>query len=100
MDMVPQKEPDKEHNFETDPIEALVEDGWVHADRTTLGADDGIGLAMIMALFAAEDVAHGSLEAVFTVNEEDGMTGAQASPPCPAAQREAADLLDRALTGS
>ncbi|MGD9711656.1 MAG: aminoacyl-histidine dipeptidase [Thermomicrobiales bacterium] len=81
MDMVPQKDPEKEHDFEMDPIEAVVEDGWVHADRTTLGADDGIGLALIMTLFQAGDIAHGPLEALFTVNEEDGMTGAESLKP-------------------
>lgn len=75
MDMVPQKTPDKVHDFERDPIEAYVEGGWVKADRTTLGGDDGIGVAIIMALLQAKDVAHGPLEALFTVNEEDGFTG-------------------------
>jgi len=76
MDMVAQKTPDKVHDFEEDPIQAYVEGGWVKADRTTLGADDGIGVAMIMAVLQAKDVAHGPLEALFTVNEEDGFTGA------------------------
>lgn len=75
MDMVPQKTPDKVHDFDRDPIEAYVEGGWVKADRTTLGGDDGIGVAIIMALLQAKDIAHGSLEALFTVNEEDGFTG-------------------------
>jgi dipeptidase D len=67
--------------FETDPIEAVVEDGWVRANGTTLGADNGIGVAIILALLASDDVAHGPLEALFTVNEEDGYTGAMAVKP-------------------
>lgn len=78
MDMVPQKTADKIHDFEKDPIQAYVEDGWVKADRTTLGGDDGIGVAIIMTLLQARDVAHGPLEALFTVNEEDGFTGINA----------------------
>ncbi|MEI8173341.1 MAG: aminoacyl-histidine dipeptidase [Deltaproteobacteria bacterium] len=81
LDMVPQKMPDSTHNFVTDPIKAFVEDGWVHADGTTLGADDGIGVAIIMALLQADDVVHGPLEALFTVNEEDGFTGINALAP-------------------
>lgn len=81
LDMVPQKTSDSTTDFETDPIDAFVEDGWVHADGTTLGADDGIGVAMIMALLDANDIAHGPLEAFFTVNEEDGMTGINALTP-------------------
>ena len=81
MDMVPQKTPVSTHNFETDPINAYVENGWVHADGTTLGADDGIGVAIIMALLQADDVVHGPLEALFTVNEEDGFTGINALAP-------------------
>ncbi|MEI7902785.1 MAG: beta-Ala-His dipeptidase [bacterium] len=81
MDMVPQKTAASTHNFLTDPIHAYVEDGWVHADGTTLGADDGIGVAIIMALLQADDVAHGPLEALFTVNEEDGFTGINALAP-------------------
>jgi dipeptidase D len=81
MDMVPQKTDETVHNFLTDPIAAYVEDGWVRAEGTTLGADDGIGVALIMALLEAKDVAHGPLEALFTVNEEDGETGANAVQP-------------------
>jgi Xaa-His dipeptidase len=75
LDMVPQKTADSTHNFETDPIEAYVQDGWVHAKDTTLGADDGSGVAAIMAILGDEMVVHPPLEAVFTVNEEDGFTG-------------------------
>ena len=78
LDMVPQKTSASTHNFETDPINAYIEDGWVHADGTTLGADDGIGVALIMTILQAENVAHGPLEVLFTVNEEDGFTGINA----------------------
>ena len=54
MDMVPEKAPDKDHDFETDPIAAFVDKGWLRADGTTLGADDGIGVALIMALLEDE----------------------------------------------
>ena len=81
MDMVPEKAPSKIHDFATDPIPALVEAGWVRTDGTTLGADDGIGVAIIMALLEDGELAHGPLEALFTVNEEDGFTGADALPP-------------------
>ena len=84
MDMVPEKAPGKVHDFETDPITAFVEEGWVRTDGTTLGADDGIGVALIMALLEDETIAHGPLEALFTVNEEDGFTGADArATRCP-----------------
>lgn len=81
MDMVPVKTSDSDHDFESDPIDAFVVDGWVRADRTTLGADDGIGVALIMGLLEDESLVHGPLEALFTVNEEDGFTGANALQP-------------------
>ena len=85
MDMVPEKAPGKVHDFETDPITALVADGWLRTDGTTLGADDGIGVALIMTLLQDETIVHGPLEALFTVNEEDGFTGADARETrCPA----------------
>ena len=74
LDMVGQSR-DVGFDFETRPIQAFVEQGWVFADGTTLGADDGIGVAMIMAILQAKDVAHGPIEALFTTNEEDGMDG-------------------------
>ncbi len=77
MDMVAQKDTDKDFDFQTDPIQAYIEDGWVKANGTTLGADDGIGVAIIMALLEDEKLVHGPLEALFTVNEEDGFTGIQ-----------------------
>jgi dipeptidase D len=78
LDMAPQKTSSSTHNFKTDPINAFVDNGWVHADGTTLGADNGIGAAIIMTLLQADDVAHGPIEALFTVNEEDGFTGINA----------------------
>jgi dipeptidase D len=77
MDMVAQKDTDKDFDFQTDPIQAYIEDGWVKANGTTLGADDGIGVAIIMALLEDKNLIHGPLEALFTVNEEDGFTGIQ-----------------------
>ncbi len=78
MDMVPQKNSDKVFDFEKDPIEAYVEDNgeWVTANGTTLGADNGIGVAAAMAILADKDVVHPPLEAFFTVDEETGMYGA------------------------
>jgi dipeptidase D len=81
MDMVPQKTPDTVHDFATDPIEAYVEGGWVRADGTTLGADDGIGVAMAMAVLQSDSPPLGPIEALFTVNEEDGMDGANGLQP-------------------
>lgn len=76
LDMVPQKNSDKEHNFETDPIEAFVEDGWVTANGTTLGADNGIGVSSALAVLASDDLRHGPLEVLLTATEETGMDGA------------------------
>ncbi|MFV0554375.1 MAG: aminoacyl-histidine dipeptidase [Mangrovibacterium sp.] len=76
LDMVPQKNSDKVHNFETDPIEAFVDGDWVTANGTTLGADNGIGAAAAMAVLAANDIEHGAIEALFTATEETGMGGA------------------------
>lgn len=78
MDMVPQKNSDKVFDFETDPIEAYVEDNgeWVTANGTTLGADNGIGVATAMAILADKNAVHPPLEAFFTVDEETGMYGA------------------------
>jgi dipeptidase D len=81
MDMVPVKTAESDHDFENDPIDAYVEDGWVRANGTTLGADNGIGVAIILAILEAGDVPHGPIEALFTVNEEDGFTGAGAVQP-------------------
>ena len=78
MDMVPQKNNDRVFDFEKDPIEAYVEDNgeWVTANGTTLGADNGIGVATAMAILADKNVVHPPLEALFTVDEETGMYGA------------------------
>jgi dipeptidase D len=81
MDMVPEKATGKVHDFEADPITAFVEEGWLRTDGTTLGADDGIGVALTMTLLQDDTLAHGPLEALFTVNEEDGFTGADAVQP-------------------
>ena len=75
LDMVPQKSADSTHDFLTDPIDAYIEDGWVHADHTTLGADDGSGVALIMAILEDDSLVHPPLEALFTTNEEDGFGG-------------------------
>lgn len=78
MDMVPQKNSDKIFDFEKDPIQAYVDGEWVRADGTTLGADDGIGVAAAMAILADNTLQHPALEAFFTVDEETGMYGANA----------------------
>lgn len=80
MDMVPQKTPESTHNFETDPIETYIEDGWVHARGTTLGSDDGIGVAAIMGVMESADLKHGPVEALITRDEETGMYGANELP--------------------
>jgi dipeptidase D len=76
LDMVPQANSDKDFNFETDPIEAYIDGEWVTANGTTLGADNGMGVAAAMAVLEATDLEHGPVEALFTVDEETGMTGA------------------------
>ncbi len=76
LDMVPQKNSDKVHDFTTDPITTIVDGDWVRADKTTLGADNGIGAASAMSVLAATDLQHGPIEALFTCDEETGMTGA------------------------
>ncbi|MDR0420517.1 MAG: aminoacyl-histidine dipeptidase [Prevotellaceae bacterium] len=76
IDMVPQKNQDKEHDFEKDPIEAYVDGEWVTANGTTLGADNGIGVAAAMAVLESKTVEHGPLEVLITIDEETGMTGA------------------------
>ncbi|MDP4185449.1 MAG: beta-Ala-His dipeptidase, partial [Bacteroidota bacterium] len=76
LDMVPQKNEGTDHNFETDPIPAYIEGEWVKAKGTTLGADNGIGVSAAMAVLASKDIAHGPVEALFTCDEETGMTGA------------------------
>ncbi len=76
LDMVPQKNTDVKHDFEKDPIEAYIDGNYVRAKGTTLGADNGIGVAAALAALESKDMVHGPLEALFTVDEETGMTGA------------------------
>ncbi|MDY3853063.1 MAG: aminoacyl-histidine dipeptidase [Prevotella sp.] len=80
MDMVPQKGPNSEHNFETDPIQTWIDEGWVKAKDTTLGADNGLGVAAIMAVMEAKDLKHGPVEGLITADEETGMFGANDLP--------------------
>ena len=81
MDMVPQKTSDSPHNFLTDPINAYVDGEWVTADRTTLGADNGIGVAMGLSVLEDKSVKHGPVEVLVTYDEETGMTGANCLKP-------------------
>ncbi|QYJ91021.1 aminoacyl-histidine dipeptidase [Shewanella halotolerans] len=76
IDMVPQKNADKVHDFEKDPIEAYVDGEWVKAKGTTLGSDNGIGMASALAILGSDDIPHGPLEVLLTIDEEAGMTGA------------------------
>lgn len=78
MDMVCVKEDDSDHDFFKDPIKLIEEDGWVRADGTTLGADDGIGVAFIMGILDDDSLEHGPIEAVITTGEETSMVGAKA----------------------
>lgn len=77
IDMVPQKNSDKVFDFEKDPIEPRIVDEWVYATGTTLGADNGLGVAVAMAVLEAKDLVHGPIEALITMDEETGMTGAR-----------------------
>lgn len=76
LDMVPQKNSDKKHDFEKDPIETLIDGEWVKANGTTLGADNGIGVAAAMAVLQDKNLKHGPIEVLLTIDEETGMTGA------------------------
>lgn len=76
MDMVCDKLVDIDFNFKTDPIQTYVEGEWLHAKGTTLGADDGIGVAIELAILDSDDIEHGPIECVFTRDEETGLTGA------------------------
>ena len=80
MDMVPQKTDDSNHDFTTDPIETLIDGDWVRANKTTLGADDGMGVATAMAIVADKKAEHGPLEVLITRDEETGMFGAFQMP--------------------
>ena len=77
LDMVHQKNADTDFDFETQGIDMYVDGDWVRARGTSLGADNGIGVASIMAILASDEIAHPAIEALFTVNEETGMTGAK-----------------------
>ena len=81
LDMVPQKNSDKAHDFEKDPIDAYIDGEWVTASGTTLGADNGIGVAATLAVLEDKSIVHGPIEALFTIDEETGMTGAFALKP-------------------
>lgn len=78
VDMVCEKNSDKVFDFDTDPIQTVVDGEWLRADGTTLGADNGIGMAAELALLASDDIEHGPIECLFTVDEETGLTGAKA----------------------
>lgn len=77
MDMVPQKNADVVHDFLKDPIETVVDGDWLRAKGTTLGADNGLGVALAMAVAESPEVKHGPIEILVTYDEETGMTGAQ-----------------------
>jgi dipeptidase D len=76
LDMVPEKNSDIDFDFEKDPIDAYVDNEWVTAKGTTLGSDNGMGIAASMAILESKDIPHGPVEALFTIDEETGMTGA------------------------
>ena len=76
IDMVPQKNEDTAHDFVTDPIRPYIDGEWVTAQGTTLGADNGMGMASCLAVLAADDIQHGPLQVLLTIDEEAGMTGA------------------------
>jgi dipeptidase D len=81
LDMVPQKNSDKKHDFNNDPIEAHIDGDWIKANGTTLGADNGIGVAAMLSVLESKELKHGPVECLFTVDEETGMTGAFALQP-------------------
>ena len=76
LDMVHQKNADTEFDFDAEGIKMFIDGDWVKADGTTLGADNGLGVAAIMGVLASTDIAHPAIEALFTIDEETGMTGA------------------------
>jgi dipeptidase D len=77
LDMVPQKNTVTVHDFEKDPIDAWIDGEWVKAKGTTLGSDNGMGVAATMAVLESKDLVHGPVEGLFTIDEETGMTGAE-----------------------
>ena len=76
LDMVHQKNADTIFDFDTEGIRMTVDGDWIHAEGTTLGADNGIGVASIMAILESKTIEHPAMEALFTIDEETGMTGA------------------------
>jgi len=76
MDMVCEKNNETDHDFEKDPIKPHIEKGWVKAEGTTLGSDDGIGIAAQLAVLSSTELSHGPIECLFTVDEETGLSGA------------------------
>lgn len=81
MDMVCEKNADVDFNFDTDAIQTYIDGDWMKARGTTLGADDGIGVAMEMAILKSDDIQHGPLQCVFTRDEETGLSGAEGMKP-------------------
>lgn len=81
QDMVCEKDATLDHDFMTQPIETYVDDGWLKARGTTLGADDGMGIAMALAILDSKEIEHGPVECLFTVSEETGLTGATCLKP-------------------
>src|ERR1700752_1428878 len=81
LDMVCEKNEGTPHNFDTDPIQVRRDGDWLKAEGTTLGADNGVGVAAALAVMESADIAHGPLEFVFTIDEETGLTGAAEFPP-------------------
>ena len=81
MDMVPQKNADVKHDFENDPIETWVDGDWLKAKGTTLGADNGLGVALALSVLESDDIRHGPLELLVTYDEETSMTGANSLKP-------------------
>ncbi len=80
LDMVCEKNEGTVHNFDVDPIKVVRDDDWLKADGTTLGSDNGVGVSAALAVMESNDIAHGPLEFLFTVDEESGLTGASAFP--------------------
>ena len=80
LDMVCEKNEGTAHNFDTDPIRLVLDGDWLRADGTTLGADNGVGVAAALAVMESTGIAHGPLEFVFTIDEESGLTGASQFP--------------------
>jgi dipeptidase D len=80
LDMVCEKNEGTAHDFDADPIRLVRDGDWLKADGTTLGADDGVGVAAALAIMESQDVAHGPLELLFTIDEESGLTGASEFP--------------------